>query len=214
MNEGEAWHVRLLHRIVARPRVYDAIQRIAGVERTRRHLRSLLQGTAGLVVDIGAGTGNCFDLLPLSARHIWLDNDSVKLKGFKRKHGAALAVLGDASRMPIRDKSVDLVLCVAVSHHLTDAEFDSFLADAARISRRGMIFVAATKHPHSLVSWLLWKYDRGSNPRPAGQLREMIQRHFNIELEECYRTFHRFFLCVATPARDATPSCRRAGVCQ
>jgi SAM-dependent methyltransferase len=193
-----------LHRIVARPAVYDAIQRIAGLEQTRKHLRPFLRSADGLVVDIGAGTGNFFDLLPLPGLYVWFDNDPVKLKGFKKKHSAALAVLGDASRMPIRDKSVDLALCVAVSHHLTDAELDGFLADAARISRRGLIFVDATRHPHSLVSWLLWKYDRGSNPRPVAQLRGMIQRHFNIELEECYRTFHRFFLCVATPTRDSS----------
>lgn len=214
MNEGEARYVRLLHRIVARPGVYDAIQRIAGLEQTRKRLRPFLQYTAGLVVDIGAGTGSFLDLLPLPDRYVWLDNDPVKLKGFKSKHSAALAVLGDASRMPIRDQSAELVLCVAVSHHLTDGEFDSFLADAARISRRGMIFVDATRHPHSLVSWLLWKYDRGSNPRLVGQMRRMIQQHFNIEFEECYRTFHRYFLCAATPLQDSTRSCRRTGVCQ
>jgi SAM-dependent methyltransferase len=213
MNRGEVWYVRLLHGIIARPVVYDAIQRIAGVERTRMRLRPHLQRTVGLVLDIGAGTGNFLDLLPSAGRYIWFDNDPVKLKGCKNKHSAALAVLGDASRMPIRDKSVEIALCVAVSHHLTDGEFDSFLADAARISRRGIIFVDATSHPHSLMSWLLWKYDRGSHPRPVGQLRGMIQRHFNIEFEECYRVFHRYFLCVATPVRDPARSCRHTGVC-
>jgi hypothetical protein len=50
-------------------------------------------------------------------RNIWLDNDRQKLHGFQTRASAlVLAVLGDGTRIGLRDKSVDYATCIAVTH--------------------------------------------------------------------------------------------------
>lgn len=194
---SRSFAVRLLHRIVAQPAVYDFVQKLAGAEENRRRLRGVLRNVSGLLLDVGAGTGNYVDLLPPGARYVWLDNDPQKLVGFRAKYPFEAAVLGDASRMPVR--AVDYAMSVTVSHHLTDDELDSFLHSLARICRRGFVFLDALAQPQSLVSRLLWRYDRGSYPRTPETLRGFLERYFVVETEERYRVYHSYLLCLATP---------------
>lgn len=193
---------RILHRIVAVPAVYNLVQKLAGMEHSRRRLRNALQETTGLLLDIGAGTGNYVDLLPPDALYLWFDNDAQKLDGFRRKHARRLAVLGDAAAIPIRDGGVDYAMSIAVSHHLTDDQLDRFLASLSHICRRGFIFLDALDQPHSRISRLLWRYDRGSHPRTPEALRAHIGRHFVIQREELYRIYHSYLLCTAIPKRS------------
>jgi ubiquinone/menaquinone biosynthesis C-methylase UbiE len=205
--------VRILHRIVAKPVVYNLLQRLAGVEKSRGRARRALANTSGVLLDIGAGTGLYADVLPPGVRYIWLDNDAEKLRGFRRAHPQKLALLGDASRMPIRDGGVDYAMSISMSHHLTDAEFDSFLRAVARVCRRGFLFLDGTDQPQSFVSRLLWKYDRGSQPRKPEVLREFLERYFVVQSEELYRIYHTYLLCLAVPkptAEPAKPSLRHA----
>lgn len=205
MSDNSAVTFRqLLHGIVARPWVYDAVQFLAGSRSIRAHLRPLLQVANALVLDIGAGTGNYADLLPSPDCYLWFDNDPEKLRGFKAKYAASSAVLGDASLLPFRDRSVDLALCINSSHHLSDAQLHAFLADVTRISRRGIVFLDAVKRPDSLVSSVLWKYDRGSNPRLLSELCDMIGRYFTIEFAESFHVYHQYFLCFAASKEPAT----------
>jgi SAM-dependent methyltransferase len=204
--------VRVLHSIVAKPAVYNLLQRVAGVEKSRARVRRILADTSGVLLDIGAGTGLYADLLPTGAHYLWLDNDPEKLGGFRRSHPQKLALLGDASRMPIRDGGVDYAMSIAVSHHLTDAEFDSFLRTVARVCRLGFIFLDGTDQPQSRVSRLLWKYDRGSRPRKPEVLREFLERYFVIQSEELYRIYHTYLLCQAVPKPvTEVPEPRAAG---
>ena len=190
---------RILHAIVARPAVYNLLQRIAGIRESRRRIGRFLRETSGTVLDVGAGTGNFADLIPASARYIWFDNDRQKLGGFRRAFPTALAVMGDASRMAIRDQGVDYAMSVDVSHHLTDTEFDSFLKTLAGVCRRGFIFLDAVDRPDSMVSRVLWKYDRGRHPRQPDRLRAFLSRYFEIRSEESYRIYHTYLLCLAIP---------------
>jgi SAM-dependent methyltransferase len=200
-DEAPSLFARAIHRIVAAPAVYNFVQRLAGVEQNRRRLRTVLQPITGVLLDVGAGTGNYVDLLPPGARYLWFDNDVQKLGGFLRKHGRQAAILGDAAALPIRERGVDYAMSVAVSHHLTDEQLDRFLASIARICRRGFVFLDALDQPHSLVSRLLWRYDRGSHPRTAEVLHARLEQHFVIEREERYRIYHSYLLCVAAPRR-------------
>lgn len=210
MNAARPWYVRVLHHVIANPAIYDAAQVLGGLDIARAQLRPLLARVSGLLLDVGAGTGNYADLISPSAKYVWFDNDPDKLRGFRSKYPQALAILGDASRLSIRDKSVDFALCVSVSHHLTDEELTAFLRELARICRRSLIFLDAVQQPDSLVNRILWNYDRGSYPRRREALRARIEEHFDIKEERRYRIYHRYMICVAKPKLQALAACDAA----
>jgi SAM-dependent methyltransferase len=191
---------RVLHRIVAVPFVYNLVQRLAGREEGHRRMRPFLKQTGGgTVLEVGAGTGDWAQVLPPTARYIWFDNDPQKLAGFRARGTRALALLGDAARMCLKDKSVNWALCVAVSHHLTDDEFRQFLRSLARVSREGLIFLDGLRTDDAWISRLLWKYDRGANPRKLEALKPFIEEFFEIEREEQFAVYHRYWVCQARP---------------
>jgi ubiquinone/menaquinone biosynthesis C-methylase UbiE len=130
--------------------------------------------------------------LPPSARYLWLDSDSPKLAGFRGKSQAP-AILGDATRLPLRDGSVDWALAVGMSHHLTDPELSRTLDELRRVVRKRLFFLDAVVTP-GYTSRLLWRYDRGRHPRSADVLRKQLAMRFNIVSDEEFTVLHRYLL--------------------
>lgn len=184
---------RALHSVVAVPFVYDFVQRVAGAQRIVERMRPILEETDGAVVlDAGAGTGTVEALLPRSARYVWLDPDPQKLSGFRHK-SEALAVLGDATRIPFKDGSVDWAISIAVSHHLDDENLAGMLDELRRVVRKRLFFLDAVVTP-ALASRLLWRYDRGRHPRTADSLRKQLAMRFDIVSDEEFTILHRYLL--------------------
>ncbi len=152
-----------------------------------------------IVLDLGAGTGNITSILPQSVTYVWFDNDRQKLRNFKKKLPSVLATLGDATQIGLKDKSVDYVFCIALSHHLSDLELPLLLAEIARIVKQKLIFLDAVEYKESMISNLLWKGDRGNYPRSAEMICSVIERWFELEGIEHYAIYHRYLLCVGRP---------------
>ncbi len=191
---------RILHRIVAIPWVYDLVQKLAGRDRNYAHLAPLVAQCGGnTLLDVGAGTGELARIVPPETAYIWFDNDPQKLSGFRGKSASPRALLGEADCIGLRDKSVDVAVCVAMSHHLTDEQLGMTLREMARVCRGKLIFLDPIRVDKSAVSSLLWKYDRGSYPRRAGALRSAVGQYFDIEHEERYSIYHHYWLCAAKP---------------
>ena len=192
---------RLQHAILAHPRVYDFAQAYGGGREIAQFVSKELRSVGGkTLLDIGAGTGTLRRLVPPDARYVWLDNDTLKLNGLVSNDVECLAVLGDASRLPLRDESVDVAVTVDVSHHLSDEALAECLADAARVCRERLVFVDAVRSPR-LRSRLLWKLDLGANPRSEEQLVDAIGISFRVEKVERFRVHHDHLLCVGVPRR-------------
>ena len=188
---------RLLASLVALPLVYDLVQRLAGAASLARRVRPVLANASGAVVlDAGAGTGNLEVLLTQPAAYIWLDSDAQKLSGFRAK-STAPAVLGDATRIPFADNSVDWVLSVAVSHHLDDEGFARMLEELRRVARQRLFFLDAVTSP-AFTSRMLWRYDRGRYPRGANVLRRELAARFSILSAEEFTILHRYLLVTAS----------------
>jgi ubiquinone/menaquinone biosynthesis C-methylase UbiE len=194
---------KLLHRIVSIPRVYDTVQKLAGRDRIRPWIAHFVTNvSAGMtVLDVGAGTGELLRILSPTATYIWLDNDLTKLSGARAKFRDIRALLGNADQIGLKDKSVDVGVCIAVSHHLTDVQFDDALRELVRVCRMKLIFVDPIWHPTSALSKLLWKYDRGSNPRSVEELRSHVAKFFEIEQESRNSVYHHYWLCTGSPKR-------------
>lgn len=65
------------------------------------------------------------------------------------------AMTGDALRLPVRDASVDLVLCSQLLHHFTEADARTVLAELHRVSR-GWVVVADLRRSRAAAAgfWL------------------------------------------------------------
>jgi SAM-dependent methyltransferase len=188
---------RSVQRVVAVPAVYDAVQCLAGSRSLGLRLGEVLGAADGaLVLDAGAGTGNLERLLPPGARYLWLDADARKLAGFRAKSEAP-AVLGDATRIPLKDRSVDWAVSIGVSHHLDDASFERSLDELRRVARERVVFLDAVR-TDATTSRLLWRYDRGRHPRTAQALRKTLAKRFDVRDEQEFTVRHRYLLVVAS----------------
>jgi ubiquinone/menaquinone biosynthesis C-methylase UbiE len=198
---------RLLHAVASKPAVYDLIQRSLGSGTVNRELNAKAGAfrTGSWLVDVGGGTGLSSDL-DLEYRHyVCLDVDPVKLSGFRHKHPSGLAVQGDAVRLPILDRSVDLVICRAVSHHLDDSTLPGLFSEAARVLRPDgrFVFLDAVVAPQRWRSRLLWRYDRGSYPRTDELLRRMFESAFRVVSWTRFAVHHEYVVGVGEPRRTA-----------
>lgn len=104
----------------------------------------------GVIVDVGCGTGHAVQALAArypSAQVIALDLAEGMLHEAGR-HGCALRVCGDASRLPLRDASVDLVFSSLTLQWCAD--LDAVFAGFRRVLRPRGLLNFATFGPDTL----------------------------------------------------------------
>lgn len=192
--------IKLLHRIVQHPWVYDQVQIAAGMKQIRRrllpHTQALSHGIQG-VLDVGGGTGLWRNLWPVSCRYICLDLDILKLSRFQDSGLSGSAIRADALHIPFGNGAVDVVTCMCVSHHLPAASFEQLLQESGRVLKSTGIFVFFDPvwDEHNWAGRLLWKCDRGSNPYPAERLRSLISKYYTIAHDEEFVVYHRYLFC-------------------
>lgn len=184
--------------------MYDLVQRLAGRWYSLRRLGAVIAPLRSVsrVLDLGGGTGTYRELWSPICTYLCLDVDPVKLAGFRSKFNGDFSILGDATRIPLKAYSVDVVLCSAVSHHLTDDALESLVLETVRVLNTGgrFIFLDAVMEPRWWPGRLLWKYDRGSYPRSKEALQSTIARHTDIILMQEFRYIHKYILCVGAKA--------------
>lgn len=182
------------------PRLYDLVQSVVGLEATRERLEPhLAELESGTLIDVGAGTGTWLSLVPDHVDVVAVDLDSEKLAKLQSKHPRVRTVTADATRLPFGDGAVDYALCVALTHHLDDAGLGLLASELARVARRKVIVLDAVNDQTPWTARLLWALDRGSYPRPLGQIREALERQLVLEHVETYSVRHRYLLCVGAP---------------
>jgi ubiquinone/menaquinone biosynthesis C-methylase UbiE len=198
----------LAHRIASHAWAYDFIQRAVGVNKVHDRMATLLNhlNPHGLLLDIGGGTGINRFLWHDRGQYICLDLDPQKLRGYRTKFPTAPAILADATLLPLADHCADFVLCKFLTHHLTDSQLDALLTNINRVLKptgRVMI-IDPIWNPSLRAGQILWRYDRGSFPRPADQLQQRIARDFTIDVRDQFAVWHEYLLLAASPiTRDA-----------
>lgn len=187
--------LKLLHSIAAQPFVYNQIQIFFGSHKRKQVIKeNLLELPDGLVVlDLGGGTGFYRDLLGRNIIYICLDNDLIKLNGMKAKKNLKdFPLLADASRIPLKDLSVDVIVCNSMSHHITEAVLENLLSESSRVLKTTgkFLFLDAVYRSESFLNRLLWKLDRGEHPHTKAKLMSMINNYFTVI---SFKEFYHFY---------------------
>ena len=92
-----------------------------------------------VVVEVGAGTGNFLSLFEGRARHlIALDLTRGMLEQARQCHPSLSPIVGDGNRLPLKDRSVDLVASAQALHHVIEPvpfvkEMRRVCADGGRV---------------------------------------------------------------------------------
>jgi ubiquinone/menaquinone biosynthesis C-methylase UbiE len=199
--------LQLLHRLASNGQVYDWIQRLAGVSVVDRKLAAwIATSDCANILDLGGGTGRVSALAPAGSRYICLDVEHPKLRQFLAKHPRGHALMADATRVPVADSTMQLVICVFVAHHLRPREFSSLLCEVRRIltSTGRFVFLDPVLNRSRWQSRLLWRLDRGAYPKAPEQLLAFLSEQFSIVHSERFSIYHEYLLAVATKIR-ATP---------
>lgn len=146
---------------------YDAWYDTPRGQRVERAERALLDWLldhvpdARSLLDVGCGTGRFTAWLaarPLQV--IGLDRAPAMLGAMRRRHGKIPAILGDAHRLPVRAGIVDLTLFLTTLEFLEEPQIA--LAEAVRVSRRGVLLVALNRWSLGGLSRRLGRQARGS----------------------------------------------------
>ncbi|HEX8152088.1 MAG TPA: methyltransferase domain-containing protein [Thermoanaerobaculia bacterium] len=133
------------------------------------------------VLDLGAGTADGLDALPGRPLRIALDFKIDHLL-YLREGSPTRRVVGDASKLPFRDASVDVVTSGHFFHHFTPDENARILGEALRVSRKGVAVNDTRRHlvPLLFISLLGWlrlvgritRFDGPASVRRAYELDE------------------------------------------
>ncbi len=121
------------------------------------------RGATLTLLDVGTG---CGDIPRAAARRAARAGIGLRLLGLERHPtaarmargpagGGAMAVFrGDARSLPLRDRSVDLVLCSQLLHHYAGEDVRRIIAELERVARVGVVI--ADLRPSALAAAGLW----------------------------------------------------------
>jgi len=146
---------------------YDAWYDTPHGQRVQLAERGLLRWLLGHVpdaaslLDVGCGTGRFTAWLAGRPLQVFgLDRSPAVLAAFRARHSRIPAILGDAHRLPLRAGAVDLTLLLTTLEFLEEPLVA--LAEAVRVSRRGLLLVVLNRCSVGGLSRRLGPQARGS----------------------------------------------------
>lgn len=117
-----------------------------GLAAVRHGLARVFRGASGraTLLDVGTGTGDVPAMARRWARHRGLALDVIGVErhpvAARLAAGAGLpTVLCCGGRLPLRDRSVDVVVVSQVAHHFTPASCVQLFQECSRVARLGVV---------------------------------------------------------------------------
>src|SRR5688572_6549695 len=173
-----------IYRIFESAAVYERFQRLlGGDEARRRFVQEILRPASGArILDIGCGPGTILDHLPEDVDYVGYDLNPKYIEEARRRHpGRGRFFCARVEDVPDEPGGFDLVLAVAILHHLEDSEAGRLMASAWRHLRPGgsLVTLDPVRHPgQPLVARLLVALDRGRQVRTPEGYRELAAARF------------------------------------
>jgi 2-polyprenyl-3-methyl-5-hydroxy-6-metoxy-1,4-benzoquinol methylase len=173
-----------IFRIFETAAVYERVQRLIGGEAGRRRFeREFVRPAPGArILDIGCGTGAVVEHLPAGVDYVGYDFNPRYIEEARRRFaGRGRFYCGRVEEAPQEAEGYDLVLAMAILHHLEDAQADGLVESARAQLRPGgcLVTLDPVRHPgQSALTRLLLALDRGRRVRTPEEYRGLAAARF------------------------------------
>jgi len=173
-----------IYRILESAAVYESFQQLLGGDAARRRfVHDFLRPFPGArILDIGCGTGTILGYLPSDVDYVGYDLNPRYIEDARRRYpGRGRFFCTRVEEAPEEPGGFDLVLAMAILHHLDDSEADRLVASAHRNLRPGgsLVTLDPVRHPgQSPVARLLVALDRGRRVRTPEEYCDLAAAHF------------------------------------
>lgn len=142
----------------------------AALSRLDEVFRATPRGATLTLLDVGTG---CGDIPRAARRRAAAAGLALRVVGLERhptaareaaRDGALAAVLGDAAALPLRARSVDVVLCSQLLHHFHGAAVTAIVAELERVARRAVVIADIRPSPLAAAGVWLASFPLGFHP--------------------------------------------------
>ncbi|UCD92161.1 MAG: class I SAM-dependent methyltransferase [Methanobacteriota archaeon] len=150
------------------------------------------------VLDLGGGSGDFASPL-MAGGHTTVISLDTDLEVLKNRVKGVQAILGDATRLPFKDSSIDGVTARAILHHFP-LRMDVCLAEVKRVLKEGELFLVQEPLAHNFFanmarrSVLTERHEAGEQPLDPSHLDRAMSQVFHNEWKE-----HHFLLSYLLP---------------
>lgn len=125
-------------------------------------------GASGPILDAGCGTGTLAGQFREAGFHVVGLDLSLRMLDVMRTEEEILGVCGQSHQLPFPDESFGVVICVAVLHHVVDAELiAATIRDMVRVTRVGGHTIIWDHNPNNPY----WPFLMARLPQDAGRTR-------------------------------------------
>lgn len=145
----------LYHRFV-RPQWFTKIY-------IHNHIQNHFELKNKIVLDFGCGTG-ANSCICDEDHYYGIDPDANRIRFAKRLYPNHMFMVFDKYQIPMPDQSVDLILIVAVLHHISDEQITDYLHEISRVLKPEGKIIAIEPYlcrNHKLNNWFMSQYDDG-----------------------------------------------------
>jgi ubiquinone/menaquinone biosynthesis C-methylase UbiE len=178
---------RIIHRVVQNS-AFFYYARTHFYWGTMKHMRRALDLQPGeRLLDVGCGSGMGAGLT--KGTYVGVDNEMSYLRfahGRLRDTPTHSFACMSASRLAFADATFDKAMMLNLVHHLPESALDDFLSELIRVVRKKVFTLDhAPDHDNAVSGWLL-SLDRGEHVRRRGELRAILERHYDVANEEAF----------------------------
>lgn len=178
---------RVIHRVVQNSAFFYYARTHFYWGTMKRMRRALDLQPGERLLDVGCGSGMGAGLT--KGTYIGVDTEMTYLRfAHGRLQGRPTHSFAcmSAMRLAFDDGAFDKAMMLNLVHHLDETTLDRFLIELTRVVRKKVFILDhAPDHDNAVSGWLL-SLDRGAHIRRRGELRALLERHFEIEKEDAF----------------------------
>jgi len=137
-----------LRKILEAPAIFNFWQKITGAERWKRRIivEFVNPGANAKILDIGCGTGSILKLIDknLNVEYVGCDVNRAYIDSTQKiKRGKSRFYCCKAEDIPLHESGFDIVLCIAVVHHLSNESSKELVRSIKQKLNPGGMFLLA-----------------------------------------------------------------------